>query len=145
MDTEEINEKLKKYRDCFVGTYPCDLLPKVVQRPAAIIANTDPAHKPGEHWVALWLNANGTGEYFDSFGLPPLNSNILRYIREECPNGVTHLNVMLQNVLSITCGNYCVLYVKMKCLGFSLDEFLQLFSRFTLSNDKVIEKLYSEL
>ena len=47
-------------------------LPNQLKRPCSIIANTDPLHKPGEHWVALYLPPHSkTVEFFDSYGLPP--------------------------------------------------------------------------
>ena len=34
------------------------------------ICNTDCSHNEGTHWVALSINDQGEGLYFDSYGLP---------------------------------------------------------------------------
>ena len=39
--------------------------------PAAFVCNTDDGDEPGEHWIALYLDADGRGDYFCSYGLPP--------------------------------------------------------------------------
>ena len=59
---------LKKY---FVGTFPCDRLPKVPDksRPRGYIVNTDPHDQPGQHWMALWTQ-NNVCEVMDSYALP---------------------------------------------------------------------------
>merc|ERR1711963_1268538 len=38
---------------------------------AALVFNLDPHPLPGSHWVAVYLDFNGSAEYFDSMGLPP--------------------------------------------------------------------------
>ena len=40
-------------------------------RDARAIVNTDPSHKPGEHWVALAKDAQGRAYIYDSFGRRP--------------------------------------------------------------------------
>jgi hypothetical protein len=145
MDTEQINNALSGYEGCFMGTFPCDDIPQVFTRPAAFVINTDPSTKPGEHWVVIWLEADGTGQYFDSFGMPPLQLDILNYLNQTCVNGWLYNTTMLQNVLSVTCGNYCVLFVKMRCLGYSYIDFINLFTDITKINDFVISHLYKEL
>ncbi len=81
MNTIQINELLSEY-DCFIGTYPRDLLPKekIKIRPCALIVNTDESSKPGEHWLAIYLNANGIAEYFDSFGFMPMHNDIIKFL-----------------------------------------------------------------
>ena len=32
---------------------------------------TDPMNQPGTHWIAICVDTNGHGEYFDSFGRKP--------------------------------------------------------------------------
>ena len=110
MNNQQINKALKIYNDCYIGCYPSNLIPIPRKTPAAIIINTDPSHEPGEHWVVIWLNVDDTCEYFDSFGMPPLNSEIINYINKTCPNGMLYSNLMLQHPFGITCAKYCILY-----------------------------------
>ena len=55
-------------RDKFQGVYSCDTLPP---KPELLVCNTDPHDKPGTHWIAIYVDKNGRGEYFDSFGMEP--------------------------------------------------------------------------
>ena len=75
MDTLMIKKLLKTF-PCFKGVFPCDQLPYDANLPINIIANTDPANLPGEHWICISIKKNGRGQYFDSFGLPPLKEEL---------------------------------------------------------------------
>ena len=37
-----------------------------------VVCNTAPAWHPGEHWIAIYIDKSGVGEYFDSMGHHPL-------------------------------------------------------------------------
>ena len=80
------------------------MLPKNTKRPCAIVVNTHPSDKPGEHWVAIYLKTNDKGEYFDSYGLPPLEPRIESFMNESCMNGWKYNAVALQDANSTTCG-----------------------------------------
>ena len=67
--------------DQFLGYFPKDKLPPFPsQFPKSLIVNTDEASKPGEHWVALVLTKKKCF-YFDSFGLPIVDFQILRFLK----------------------------------------------------------------
>jgi hypothetical protein len=59
MNALEINNYLKNCPQ-FKGTQ--DMLPKINQLPPGIVINTDPSNKPGEHWVAMYIDINGVGD-----------------------------------------------------------------------------------
>ena len=40
--------------------------------PSAYVINSETHDQPGEHWVAVYFDQHGRGEYFDSYGLPSL-------------------------------------------------------------------------
>ncbi len=74
MNGDQIERILRndaKCRPLFLGVFPKDLLPQVDQTPILIVCNTDPHDKPGEHWIAIYVENESYGEYFDSFGLEP--------------------------------------------------------------------------
>lgn len=99
----------------FGGVYCLDNLPSMPRyRPLSIIINTDPCSMPGEHWLALHLDIYGKGEYFDSFGLPPLHSEIRTFLSQNSPNGWTWSHTTYQSIDANTCGHYCALFIKMK-------------------------------
>ena len=145
METIEINNELSEYKDCFIGTFPCDNIPIVSHRPASFIVNIDPSNKPGIHWVSIWLKKNKTGEFFDPFGYPPLQFEIANYLESQCPNGWCYNTIMLQDIFSITCGKYCILFVKLRCHNIKFIDFIGLFSTVTKINEKILEKIYKSL
>ncbi|KAL6423085.1 hypothetical protein ACFW04_010516 [Cataglyphis niger] len=70
-------EKKEEEEDKFelsthAGVYPADRVPRVWTRSTAIVANTDEHNRPGEHWVAFFLDEHGSATYFDSYGISPL-------------------------------------------------------------------------
>ena len=44
---------------------------KTVFYPSSFVINLDLRYKPGSHWVAVYFDRNGVGEYFDSFACYP--------------------------------------------------------------------------
>jgi len=73
MNTTQINCALKSNR-IFRGVFARDQLENVSldRYPIAFVVNTDKSSGPGEHWVAIFIDQNGRGYYFDSYGRPPL-------------------------------------------------------------------------
>ena len=74
MNTLEINTLLKKHphsRPVFKGVYARNRLPRLLNVPSALVGNTDPDRRMGQHWVAIYIVANSKGEYYDPTGRPP--------------------------------------------------------------------------
>ena len=139
----DLNKKLQNVK-CFVGSFPRDKIPRVKSLPAALIMNTDTSTQPGEHWVAVYINEDGIGEYFDSFGLKPLFREIVEYLDNNCKEWYYN-NVTIQGLTSITCGQYCVLFVYLRSIGISLCQIINLFTTDYKINDEIIKSLYKEL
>ncbi len=56
----------------FTNVLPSDRLPHEMQKkPRGFVLNTDPSNRPGTHWVAMYLTAEGKGEFWDSYGEAP--------------------------------------------------------------------------
>jgi len=142
MNTNQINEYLKNFH-CFLGTFPEDkIFMKIEKKPAAMVVNTDPSSKPGTHWVAIFLNDDGTGEYFDPFGFPPLTERVINFINTNSPNGWDFNKITFQTpVLSKTCGIYCILFIKDRCRNISFRKFVSKFSRNVFLND-ILAQIY---
>jgi len=49
--------------------------PSIKNVPVALVFNTQPRDKRGEHWVCIYINAERRGFFFDSFGRSPLKLN----------------------------------------------------------------------
>lgn len=144
MNTLEIKSYLSKL-NCHTKVCCLDAIPKnISRRPYGIIVNTDKCKDPGEHWVSIWLSKNGCGEYFDSFGLPPLLPEILDVLNKYCDQGWIYNCVQLQSVTSQACGQYCIAYMKWKCQNKSLDDFIASFNGNEMPNDEKISKMFIE-
>jgi len=135
----------------FGGVFPCDKLPDAVPRfPYCAVANTEPAGEAGEHWVAYYFDEHGNGEYFDSYGCPPINSDLLAFL---IMNGYTYRcnSVQLQGFGSSVCGQYCIAYLARRCRGESMHEIVRDYmggggdgSRGPGENDSAVAKIVNE-
>lgn len=115
MDSIQILRNLrKKFTTSFYGVFPSDRLPDhIVDRPAFIVANTDPAYKSGTHWVAFYLPKRGRIEYFDSFGRRPEDRNFIRFLQNN--NNNDNNNTSTNKNSNCLKQKYCFQYNK-KCL-----------------------------
>jgi hypothetical protein len=138
MNTFSINKILKNEKG-FVGTFARDEIPYKVGLGSFLVVNTDSSEKPGEHWIALAVNKDGSGEYFDSYGLLPLHIEFADFLFRNCPNGWNYNKVPLQCLECITCGHYCVVYIKLRSRGYSYCDYISLFTKNPNDNDKLIK------
>ena len=125
MWSTEIEHNLKhdKY---FMGCFASDLLPSFPNSfPKTLIINTKPSNMKGEHWVALVLKKKKCF-YFDSFGVPILNDDILQFLQDYYK--VTYSDVCIQSVNSEKCGKFCIAFVKTFRSKQSYSEFLSNFN-----------------
>ena len=106
----------------YEGDFPCDLLPRHPKKKGAYIVNTDPTGQPGQHWIALWTQ-DRVCEVMDSYGLPlewyTTTQPIINWITTHWKHWV-HNGTTLQGLHSYACGQYCLVYLKMKARGGSL-------------------------
>lgn len=138
METEEIEDIL--YRDSFTGqyfrgVYACDQLSgQHLPRPSALVVNTDPSNKPGQHWVAIYITRDGTGEYFDSFGNGPSVSQIVQFLGKNTTYVIPNRR-LLQGAFSTVCGQYTIFFLLHRCRGLTMNKIINLFSADTAEND----------
>ena len=133
-----LNHQHTKY--IFGGIFPIDLLPvrPIMQKPKLFIINTDISTGPGKHWVLIYFHPNGVASYFDSYGLPPYNSLLLTFLKQ---NSVRYIynNTTIQGGLSTNCGQFCIYFAKRLGRGQNLRRIL---SRFRVLkpylNDKIV-------
>jgi hypothetical protein len=135
MNTDQI-QKLLKNISGFQGVFSSDTLPV---KPRLLVCNTDPSTKPGEHWIAIYVDETGRGEYFDSFGRVP-NEHFESYMNANCRNW-TFNKKQLQSIVSAFCGYYCVVYVTFRASGNDMLKFTRMFSNDTGFNDMIVHRL----
>jgi hypothetical protein len=122
MDGSQITRILRSdpcTQSIFRGVFACDMLPKgKFTYPSAFVCNTDPHSKPGQHWVAIYLDNDGCGEYFDSYGLAPdddilpiYTQKYLKTFLQKHTTSWTYNTTSLQNPVTAVCGQYCVFYL----------------------------------
>jgi len=106
----------------FLGVFAADEIPDCASTTrtttaACFVANTDPAHKAGQHWVAFYMPPSPARlEFFDSYGLTPADYAFPS--RRLPPEDRIFTNcVMLQSLTSNVCGHYCMIYLLLRSRG----------------------------
>ena len=116
------------------GVFSANHLPK---NPHLLICNTDPFHRAGEHWVAMYVDDEGQfGEYFDSFGRPQ-HVAFRRYLDEHCAHWNFN-NKQLQSVVSRFCGHYCVFYCILRSCSIDMSRIVSSFTDDMGFNDVLV-------
>ena len=139
MNTLEINRVLKSNKS-FLGTFPCDvikLLPYSI-RSKGLIVNTDPKGEKGEHWTAIWFNACGSAEYFDSFGFPPLIDSVREFMEERSAGHFVYNSKTLQHPFATSCGQYCIYFIQSRSADTSYKAFVKKFSTNLTLNEEIL-------
>jgi len=112
----------------FAGVFACDQLQgkKITKFPCCLVANTDPQSERGSHWVCYYFDKNGNAEYFDSYGVKPLNCDLMKFFSK---NGQNHdyNSQQMQGDNSTVCGQYCIAFLTNRARGVSMKQFVQRF------------------
>ena len=142
MNTAQITQILQAdphTRDVFVGVYPRDHLPHSVKNyPSAYVCNTALHTDEGEHWVVIFVDRNGQGEYFDSFGLPPLYMRFVNFLDTQCTSW-TFNEIQLQGLTSTMCGHHCVFYLLHRCRDIPMSRIVHMFGSDVRDNDVLVD------
>ena len=140
MNNYEI-ENILIYNKNFLGCYASDqidILPKTL--PKSLIINTANSDTDGEHWVALVLQKKRCF-YFDSFGLPIMNKNILHFLQKY--KKVMYSDICIQDINSVKCGKFCIGFIKYVNSKKSYNDFITKFDFVKLyKNDEIVENIY---
>ena len=103
----------------FLGVFAADKIPDCAATThtaaACFVANTDPAHKAGQHWVAFYMPPSPARlEFFDSYGLTPAGYAFPHLPPEE---HIFANRAVLQGLTSDVCGHYCMIYLLLRSRG----------------------------
>ena len=106
----------------FLGVFAADKIPDCAATTRAtascFVANTDPAHKAGQHWVAFYMPPSPARlEFFDSYGLTPGDYAFPHLPPEE---HIFANRAVLQGLTSDVCGHYCMIYLLLRSRGATL-------------------------
>uniref|UniRef100_A0A1A8F2R5 Uncharacterized protein n=1 Tax=Nothobranchius korthausae TaxID=1143690 RepID=A0A1A8F2R5_9TELE len=117
------------------------ILPKNIRLPAYVVVNTHPSHLPGEHWLALAVERDGFGTFFDSYGFTPelkyYPETILNFLKQRCSR-IQFQDQQLQSLTSDRCGHHCVFFLCHKACGFSMKQILSKYHKNVEKNDAMV-------
>ena len=141
-DLELLCKRDAKLKVCFQGVFASDRLPEDITYPFACIVNSDPHHKPGEHWLAIFIEGpHVAAEIFDSYGLEPFGK-IYKFANTHA-NGVVYSTKWIQSILSKVCGLYAYYFLHHRVRGSTLVDVSARFQAFDWRrNDDVIITWY---
>ena len=108
--------------------------------PSAYVINSDPSSKSGEHWVAVYFDKRGRGEYFDSYGLSPTWIGLDSYMDAYSLSGWIYNRKTLQAYFSSFCGHCCVYFILFRCRGVPLHAIVSDFTSNLTENDRSISR-----
>ena len=144
MNSPQLQQALRHIPAQTLGVFPANKIPIVLTRPCALVANVDESHNPGSHWVAIYIDKNGHGVFFDSYGLPPSVPHHINRLRRNCV--VYERNIkQLQCLDSDVCGQYCIDFLLYMCKDYSLNMFCTLFTYNQRVNDVLSVSMYSNI
>lgn len=87
-----------------------------------MVINLDLAREEGSHWVAVFCKTRAEINYFDSLGMEPTNIYIQTFLRNF---STIHKNKrIIQNILSNSCGHFCIYFVYYSSLGLNFNKIL---------------------
>jgi hypothetical protein len=125
----------------FRGVYAADTFPSHIEKkPCCFVINNDPIRKPGQHWTAVFFDANGKTEFFCSFGRRDFT--FMRKI-ERNSDLICFSPLQIQSNITAICGLYCCIFLYYKCLGVDLHELLC--DCYRLWNDEYVMKVFGKV
>lgn len=134
MNNFQIERLMKQHltsRRVFAGVLPSDMLPVAArsQRPCAYIINLDRHDLPGSHWTAAFFpRTEYQAEYFDSYGRPPVD--VIHSFMER-HGKYRSSTVVLQNLFSTVCAQYCIYFVMQRLNDRSMSSIIKELERMT--------------
>ncbi len=142
MDSDQITRILRNNYitdSTFKGVFASDELPILAEKgvSSVYVCNTDPHNEPGEHWVVIYTDGNGYGEYFDSFGRSPRHVNFKQFLKMNCKRIECNRKIV-QSIFSTVCGCYCIFYCVYRCLGYNIMEIADMFTSNSDFNDEIV-------
>ena len=99
---------------------------------------------PGEHWIAMYFDGNGKGEYFGSYGLSPQLHRFTDLMHRNSKRWIYNRKT-LQVLFSAVCGHYCVYYILFRSRGFPMHAIISHFLSNLTQNDQKVARFIRNL
>ena len=87
--------------------------------------------------MAVFFDREGHGEYFDSYGYPPLSPVITRWLAETTRRWTWNTQT-LQSDTTAVCGHYCLLYAARRARDVPMSQIVAMFTGPPLENDVMV-------
>ena len=141
MNTLEIEKILGAISPHFAGVYARNKLPTCRLRvPCLMVCNTDPDTKQGQHWIAVYIDKERHGEYFDPYGIPPFHFDFIDFLKRQCKTW-SYNHIRVQPLNSLTCGQYCIYYLVHREMGMTMRDITENLDSSTYLVDDFVQKL----
>ena len=129
----------------FLGSFPCDMQPKIKRRNFSVIFNLSKHTEKGTHFIAIFGD-NKRLLYFDPLGNKCNNIDILTFIKKHRRfRKVLTKFKQIQSDASIFCGFYCLGFLLAMTQGLTIPSFFKKFNMTHLGeNDTHIIKFIQE-
>ena len=143
MNSREIEQILQSEKN-FIGCFAYDDLPDFpVMGSVKVIINTGSINTKGDHWIAMIMTSREC-LYFDSFGLPILNQEIMKWLEDKYES-LIYSNICIQHFSSNLCGAFCIAFLENVKNKRSFKKFINSFSHINiLENDEKMKTYLKE-
>ena len=146
VDIFRILEDCAITRKHFVNVFAHDQLPSynIRKRKWIIVCNASPSSSRGTHWFLLFKE-NDTIELIDSLGANPTTYNLVPFLKSQNTDQCVYNSMRLQSLQSKVCGHYCLFFAFWRCMGYTLEDILQIFNEVDLNdNDSLVLRFYEK-
>lgn len=124
----------------FKGVFACDQLPHNFTLPAAFVVNLSNHSSRGSHWIGIFIDSEQKTEYFDSFGFPPSQRDIIDFIKKHSKT-LRYNTKQIQHIVSNKCGKFVILFILCKMHNKNVENIFQKFSSNLSVNEIIIENI----
>ena len=145
MNTREIAFVLKNYpMYTFKDVCARNRLPRRTNVPCTLVANTDPDDRKGQHWIAMYIDKDRRGEYYDPYGIPPFHSVFVNFLNKQCVVW-TYNPIQVQHMNSLVCGQHCIYYLIQRSRGNSMQQITEMLQKDLYANTFFVDDFVQRL
>lgn len=122
----------------YIGVFSSNNIPATRRQKILFICNLSRYNEPGTHFVGVMIDKRKKkAEYFDTYGLPCINHDILLYL-DKYVNRVQYIKNQIQHLNSNYCGVHCMAYILSKKINMSMKQFIKIYKNNNLHrNDDI--------
>jgi hypothetical protein len=114
-------ENTPKYQKRFQRSIRQKQTTQKIKRTFGLDREHGPGRSTGNTLVALYIDANSWGEYYDPTGRPPFLRAYVNFMNKHCTSW-TYNTIRVQEKGSTVCGHHCIFYLIHRCAGKSMGD-----------------------